>query len=318
VVLRLSPQAPTLSHLKNRSGGSNGCAQRHCKLRQQVRCRLIRDSGNLSHGIWTTQPPVRIEAGTTVGWESGKNGVTIDPGDGSGPQFIDLPSMGATVNKPDIFVQLDWMADSTHSHALSAAAIQTVVTAFAKSPYKSRTGSVGINLHVDAGPTSIMNFATNQTWGALSRARQLTEVTNLGAGGLNNYSWTAFDAIKNAVGGFKSTGRAAIFRYAISAHLISNLTNSGIARTTPGSDFIVSLAAFSLTPTTLQQALTFMHELGHNLGLKHGGGDGVNNKPNYISIMNYSFQEWTDARRRGQYRRLFERCLERAERDEPG
>ena len=35
------------------------------------------------------------------------------------------------------------------------------------------------------------------------------------------------------------------------------------------------------------QASTFMHELGHNLGLGHGGGDNVNCKPNYASVMNY-------------------------------
>ncbi len=33
-----------------------------------------------------------------------------------------------------------------------------------------------------------------------------------------------------------------------------------------------------------------MHELGHNLSLRHGGGDDVNFKPNYLSIMNYAFQ----------------------------
>ena len=32
-----------------------------------------------------------------------------------------------------------------------------------------------------------------------------------------------------------------------------------------------------------------MHELGHNLGFGHGGGDSINYKPNYLSIMNYSF-----------------------------
>ena len=31
-----------------------------------------------------------------------------------------------------------------------------------------------------------------------------------------------------------------------------------------------------------------MHELGHNFGLLHGGVDCYNNKPNYISVMNYS------------------------------
>jgi hypothetical protein len=32
-----------------------------------------------------------------------------------------------------------------------------------------------------------------------------------------------------------------------------------------------------------------MHELGHNLGLHHGGDDDINGKPNYLSVMNYSF-----------------------------
>jgi hypothetical protein len=33
-----------------------------------------------------------------------------------------------------------------------------------------------------------------------------------------------------------------------------------------------------------------MHELGHNLNLQHGGGDGTNNKPGYLSIMSYTYQ----------------------------
>jgi PKD repeat protein len=40
----------------------------------------------------------------------------------------------------------------------------------------------------------------------------------------------------------------------------------------------------------MQQAGTLMHELGHNLNLLHGGDEDVNRKPNYISVMNYSFQ----------------------------
>jgi len=42
--------------------------------------------------------------------------------------------------------------------------------------------------------------------------------------------------------------------------------------------------------TTDQQAGTFMHELGHTLGLRHGGGDNFNCKPNYLSVMSYSRQ----------------------------
>ena len=42
--------------------------------------------------------------------------------------------------------------------------------------------------------------------------------------------------------------------------------------------------------TVMEQAGTLMHELGHNLGLRHGGNDDVNTKPNYLSVMNYAFQ----------------------------
>jgi hypothetical protein len=46
----------------------------------------------------------------------------------------------------------------------------------------------------------------------------------------------------------------------------------------------------------VQLAGTFMHELGHNLGLDHGGpfasvDHALNFKPNYLSVMNYSFQK---------------------------
>lgn len=37
-------------------------------------------------------------------------------------------------------------------------------------------------------------------------------------------------------------------------------------------------------------AATFIHELGHNLGLRHGGDEDVNLKPNYVSTMNYLYE----------------------------
>jgi len=35
---------------------------------------------------------------------------------------------------------------------------------------------------------------------------------------------------------------------------------------------------------------TLIHELGHNIGLHHGGNSACNNKPNYNSVMNYRSQ----------------------------
>ena len=46
----------------------------------------------------------------------------------------------------------------------------------------------------------------------------------------------------------------------------------------------------TLGGTPDQQTGTFMHELGHTLGLDHGGADHVSLKPNYFSVMNYHWQ----------------------------
>lgn len=223
-------------------------------------------------------------------WET--DGITIDP-DGDGPvapQFINLSAMGADVNKPDIYLQIDWMQDLAHSHVLLSAAVKKVVDAFAASPYTSPTGSVGVNLHVDQGPTSILNFTTSTTWGALSRAQALTHVSNLGTSdAFGNYDWTAFQALKDT--NFTPTGRTPIFHYVISAHNYDSTTSSGISRGISASDLIVSLGSFPGGVGTLdQQAGTLMHELGHNLNLRHGGDVNTNYKPNYLSVMSYAFQ----------------------------
>jgi len=68
-------------------------------------------------------------------------------------------------------------------------------------------------------------------------------------------------------------------------------STSGLSRDAPAHDFLVTLGGWSVFGgTPLQKAGTFMHEFGHNLGLHHGGGDDMNFKPNFLSVMNYSFQ----------------------------
>ena len=42
--------------------------------------------------------------------------------------------------------------------------------------------------------------------------------------------------------------------------------------------------------STDEQAGTLMHEFGHLVGLRHGGDDAVNCKPNYRSVMSYNRQ----------------------------
>jgi hypothetical protein len=78
----------------------------------------------------------------------------------------------------------------------------------------------------------------------------------------------------------------------------SGISDGGLG----GGDLMVTLGLWEdFEGTDFMQASTFLHELGHGLGLQHGGGQPVtlsngtragqpNCKPNYLSIMNYSFQ----------------------------
>lgn len=109
-----------------------------------------------------------------------------------------------------------------------------------------------------------------------------------------------------------------VYRYALFAHRFAEMPGStGIAEI-GGNDFVVAMEVrepwddyedkVNRAATTYNTSLeaewrdmvagTFMHELGHTLGLVHGGGFGQINpsarvqncKPNYISVMNYTRQ----------------------------
>jgi hypothetical protein len=103
-----------------------------------------------------------------------------------------------------------------------------------------------------------------------------------------NPVWPDFDVIK---GKYFSANRAPYFHYMVFANSYDGGTSSGISRGIPAHDFLVTLGGWA-TPggTELQQAGTLMHELGHNVGLRHGGNDDNNYKPNYLSVMNYEYQ----------------------------
>jgi hypothetical protein len=119
---------------------------------------------------------------------------------------------------------------------------------------------------------------------------------NLGTAAGGTYDWTAFEAIRNERGGFVETGRAAVFHYAIFGHY-HDLDDphgwgaSGNSRGIGGTDLLITLGNFTDgVGTPKEQAGTLMHELGHNLGLRHGGCDDSNLKPGYASVMNYAYQ----------------------------
>ena len=214
--------------------------------------------------------------------------------------FVDLPNMGANPKRKDIFVEVDWLAGQKPDPA----AIAEVVRKFQEAPITNVDGSTGISLHVDAGRDSTMDPLTGTTWGDYSRANQIPRRAGDGLdfmGSVNKageFVWDEFDTLKKAHFGRE---RSPIFRYCIFAKGPSEAdctfdkdgkvlsSGSGMSRGIPSSDFFVSLGFWGANGP-LEQAGTFMHELGHTLGLRHGGLDHVGNKPNYFSIMNYLYQ----------------------------
>jgi uncharacterized repeat protein (TIGR01451 family) len=218
---------------------------------------------------------------------------------GDGVIDLDLPALGANPNHKDLFIEIDYMdcavaggdcaTGDTHSHQPKPAAIQAVINAFANAPVANPDGTIGINVHID-----VSNAIAHQN------ALNINGLCFPGGAGIGS-----FDAVKADPANFgPDNPRRFAYHYALFTHQqVSTSTSSGCAEL-PGNDFQVALGGWNVgagdldgdglpdanVGTIQQQAGTLMHELGHNLNLGHGGGDGVNRKPNYLSIMSYTFQ----------------------------
>jgi hypothetical protein len=207
-------------------------------------------------------------------------------------EFVNLPAMGANPLRKDIFVEVDYMRSEQFNHMPncesifgSADGFEGIVGVFARAPVDNPDGSTGIALHVIIDD-------------------EIGFVAELGAESVRGkYDWegndpaaTYFEDLKQAH--FTPSLRQ-VAHYCIFAHKLEfdNQTVSGMSRGSDAtgfaaSEFVVSLGGVGVAGigSMAQQAGTFMHELGHDLGLRHGGGDGINNKPNYLSVMSHAFQ----------------------------
>jgi hypothetical protein len=199
-------------------------------------------------------------------WDTDKDGIS-DGIEVDGLEGLDLPAMGASPLHADIFIEIDWMEADDHSHAPNEHALALIKNAFSRSPWQNPDGSTGITLHIDRGE-----------WGGGEALEHVHVV---------QFDRWRFDAIKYL---HFNPNRAGIFHYSLWVHQYTRSGSSGIAELI-GDDFMVAMGGFwHKTGTIEQQAGTLMHELGHNLGLQHGGNEEINYKPNYFSVMNYLFQ----------------------------
>ena len=203
-------------------------------------------------------------------WET--NGIPIQGG-GTYP----LP--GANPNHKNLYVEVDYMENHRPIGGGGAfGAIQDVRSAFSRAPVTNPDGVTGINLFVlvdeqipHEATTSMDQVIQNikPMWFGTAEERAGPNAANLLAAKSLAFHYGPFVHDRAAVPG--SSGEAIL--------------------PFPGMEFFVSLGnGWAQNPTTGhsvgtrdQQAGTFMHELGHNLDLTHGGTDEILCKPNYFS-----------------------------------
>jgi hypothetical protein len=176
----------------------------------------------------------------------------------------------------DVFVEIDSM--NGPGLTPTAADLQPVVTAFANSPAPNPGPSLGIDLHLCFDETDLPVV-------------DLPNWSDFDAVAIHRFGTRSERADPNALEVIDAKRQA--FHYAIFASTCCGDSTSGLGES-PGNEFLVSLGGWRVPGGTQQQkAGTFMHELGHNLGLGHGGRDAIlredpiNWKPNYFSVMNY-------------------------------
>jgi hypothetical protein len=213
-------------------------------------------------------------------WETG--GI---PYNGTNGALQHYKLSGANSNHKDLYVEVDYMKD----HKPYSGVLENVKKAFSDASVDNPDKTKGINLYTDLGDeiphedtTTLDNIddSIKPKWFGTAAERADTN----------------HDAMLAA--------KSIVYHYEVFAHQQPGTSSSGLGYT-PGMNSIVTLGACAPAPgfcwpkdpntkhtvgSLDQQEGTFMHELGHNLGFEHGGGDQVNCKPNYFSVMNYLFQ----------------------------
>ena len=191
---------------------------------------------------------------------------------------LDLPAMGVDPRRNDLLVEMDWTDDAedcaAHSHRPTTEVLERVRDFYAAAPVGNPDGSTGIHFIADVGqggPFTGGNFIAIP-------------------GGITSNLGEPYRAYK--VANF-AANRQGYFRYQLHGHRTSTdpAEDQGGVAALNGDDGVVTMHCDRSARNTF---IVTVHELGHNLGLGHGGADDQHGKPNYNSVMNIQFNEALD------------------------
>lgn len=190
---------------------------------------------------------------------------------------VALSTMGAKPLRKNVLVEADWIAAATPNATIWG----TIEAAFANAPVLNPDGSRGVSIIIDRG----------QGGAFTGGGTVLADHTTMDFGPSTATGYTDFFTYKT--NNFNND-RLNIFHYAVFGRARPN-GSSGRGEIW-GNDFMITFVNFSQWAQALAQVGTFIHELGHNLGLTHGD---LNNtpaqwnetrKPNFASTMSYRWQ----------------------------
>lgn len=247
-----------------------------CRLGKNLQIRVVNDdnlSAERSYYIPATSDSLDSDNdGLLDSWE--KNG--YETSDGS----VDLPKMGCNPYRKDVLVEVDWIKDAEPDESIWA----PVMRAFDKAPVLNPDGTQGIAIHIDHGQGRPFDKG-----GTILDTHSTMDFAGKGTDeGLYNYY--SYKSNKNNF----DPARKDVFHYCVFGRARPD-GRSGCAEIW-GNDFMVTFATWENWGDVTAETGTFLHELGHNIGLHHGGiHNGAadmdcTNKPNQPSTMNYRYQ----------------------------
>ena len=226
----------------------------------------------------------------------------------------------AVPNHKDIFVEIDYMQFhrpdplALSQPSIGIAGVTSIRESFKAAPPSNLDGTAGVRIHFQVDEqVSFFNNATPPAPKNHVNQVAFTPCTGPVSFAIDPNEAADFDAIKNLNFGTASdrasglatlNAKRLVFHYVLFGHNQVGTTAGGGSggsgcSEVGGDDVTITLGNFTTTlvggvsharGTTDQQAGTLMHEVGHNLGLRHGGGDNINCKPNHLSVMSYTRQ----------------------------
>ncbi len=185
----------------------------------------------------------------------------------------------------DIYLEVDYYSPQVSSSAITTA-LESIRTVFNTAPVSNAYGGNGIKFHYYVNENSA--FSTVDVWGTTGNTGNDYDIIK------DNKFGTSTERGGSDPSDHTRAKAQGVHYGVFSEYQSPDSGASGNAEYI-GNDIIVSLRPFDSTgliDVVDQIRGTLMHELGHNLGLYHGGpstvtGYNVNCKTNYPSVMTY-------------------------------